>query len=246
MSTSTQKLLAHFYSDSKYDGTRAFYAWVRETAKPSYRVLNLGAGPATNDQQRCLKGEVSEVAGADIDPIVLENRELDSALLIKDGRIAANDASFDLVYSDFVLEHVENPRQLLTEIYRLLVPGGVFLFRTPNKYHYVTMISSLTSQSFHEKVANPVRGLADDAHDPWPTFYRMNTRSQLRKLAAAAGFVDVELRMTECEPSYLQFHPIPFLAGVAYERLVNATSLFEGMRVNIVGRFVKPSATASH
>jgi SAM-dependent methyltransferase len=241
MNASTQKLLKRYYSDPKYDGTGLFYEWVRSIAKPSDHVLNLGAGPATNSPQRCLKGEVAEVVGADIDPIVLKNPELDRALLVKDGHIAADEGAFNLIYCDYVLEHVEHPRQFLAEVYRLLTPGGTFLFRTPNKYHYVTLISSLTPHSFHERTANSVRDLpADDAHAPWPTFYRMNTRSGMRKLASKAGFAEIEMRTIECEPSYLQFHSIPFLVGMAYERLVNATSLLEGTRANILGRFVKP------
>lgn len=236
---STQKLLERFYSDPKFDGTTTFYWWVRELAKPSFQILNLGAGPATRLAVRCFKGEVAEVVGADIDRVVLTNTELDRGILIANDRIPIEDSYFDLIYSDFVLEHVKRPREFLAEVHRLLKPGGSYLFRTPNRYHYVTIISSLTPHSFHEKVANPVRGMSEDAHEPWPTFYRMNTRSRLRRLAANAGFDRVELRMVECEPSYLQFHVVPFLIGTAYERVVNSTELLAGLRANIQGRFDK-------
>ncbi len=171
---------------------------------------------------------------------MLQNPELDRAVLIENGRVPFPDAYFDLAYSDYVLEHVEEPRRFLAEVHRLLKPGGSYFFRTPNKFHYVTLISGLTPHWFHTKVANPVRGLGADAHEPWPAFYRMNTASRLRKLAAGAGFDQAELRMVECEPSYLQFHAILFLAGTAYERMVNATPLFGSLRANIFGRLEKP------
>ncbi len=104
---SVQALKEKYYSDPKYNGTLQFYGWLRKLTEPHFHVLNLGAGPAPDDKRRSLKGEVAELVGADIDPVVISNTELDKAVLIEDGRIPLEDGSFDLIYSDFVLEHVE-------------------------------------------------------------------------------------------------------------------------------------------
>lgn len=236
----SQKLFDRFYDSPEYDGTTRFYGWVREYARPEHRILNYGAGPATRSHKRQFRGDVAEFVGVDIDPIVLENEELDRAALIVEDKVDLPDAYFDLIFSDFVLEHVERPDRFLSEVHRLLRPGGNYFFRTPSLYHYVSIVSALTSQRVHKWVANPARGLSKDAHDPWPTFYRMNTRSRLRRLAADAGFDPPEFRMVECEPSYLQFNTPLFLLGVGYERTVNATSLLEDFRANIFGRLHKP------
>ena len=42
------------------------------------------------------------------------------------------DASFDLIFAVEVIEHLENPRHVLREIFRLLEPGGVAILTTPN------------------------------------------------------------------------------------------------------------------
>src|SRR5262249_52920731 len=156
----------------------------------------------TNSRVRSFKGEVLEVVGADIDPCVLKNPELDVAVLIDRDRLPLDDASFDLVISDYVLEHVEHPTKFFAEIYRVLRPGGNYFFRTPNIYHYVTLISLMTPHWLHMLIANRVRRLSPDAHEPWPTWYRLNSRSRIRKLAHASGFTTMELRMVETEPSY--------------------------------------------
>ena len=234
-----QDLKERFYCDTKYNGTIVFYRWLREHAMRDYRVLNLGVGPTPDQPRRSLKGEVAEIVGADLDPEVLENTELDRAVIIRNGRIENETASFDLIYSDYVLEHVEKPKEFLTEVYRLLKPGCSFFFRTPNIFHYVGLISTCTPHRLHEIVANPVRGLPKDAHKPWPTYYRMNSRSRLERLALEAGFAEIELRMIEPNPSYLGFHVIPFMVGVAYERFVNSHPAFSGLRANILGRFKK-------
>lgn len=239
----SQELKERFYGDPKYNGTIVFYRWLREYAAPNSRTLNLGAGPTPDQPVRSLKGEVAEVVGADIDPVVLENAELDHAVLIKNGMIPLENASFDLVYSDYVLEHVEKPEEFLAEVFRLLKPGGNFFFRTPNIFHYVSLVTVGTPHSFHELIANRIRGLPKDAHEPYPTFHRMNSRLRLNRLALEAGFKEIELRMIECNPSYLEFHAVPFLIGVAYERFVNSHKAFSELRANIFGRFRKDGAS---
>lgn len=231
-----------YYGGPRYNGTKAFYDQVRGQIAPDSVVLNLGAGPATRSPVRTLRGEVAEVVGADIDPIVLDNPECDRAVLIENGTVPLPDAQFDLIYSDFVLEHVEKPSEFLAEVFRLLKDGGSFMFRTPNLYHYVALISRFTPHWFHKKVANKVRNLDDDAHEPWPTFYRLNSAAALRRHGRAAGFAAVNVSLHEFEPSYLYFARGPFYVGLAYERAVNATPLLEGLRVNILGRMTKPAA----
>jgi 2-polyprenyl-3-methyl-5-hydroxy-6-metoxy-1,4-benzoquinol methylase len=143
------------------------------------------------------------------------------------------------VFSDYVLEHVEHPGTFLSEVHRCLKVGSSFFVRTPNIYHYVAIISRATPHAFHEAVANRVRGLSADAYDNYPTFYRLNSRAAIGEAAATAGFRTIKLQMVECQPSYLVFHAVPFLAGVSYERFVNSSEAFSGLRANIFGQLIK-------
>jgi len=232
----SERLRQRFYPDSRRDGTAAFYGWVRQHTSRETHMLNLGAGPPTRAPLRIFKGEVARVVGADIDPLVLENEELDDAVVIQDGRMNLPDRAFDLVLSDFTFEHVEHPVEFLSEACRVLRPGGSLFFRTPNRRHYVATISRMTPHWFHELVANRARNLPEDTHAPWPTFYRLNRESDIDRAARAAGFQGLEMRMFEAEPSYLIFATVPFLAGVAYERLTNRFDALSRYRATIFGR----------
>jgi SAM-dependent methyltransferase len=56
------------------------------------------------------------------------------------------DASFDVVTLNSVIEHVNQPRRLLEEIRRILVPGGALYVITPN-------VESLACRVLHERAA---------------------------------------------------------------------------------------------
>ena len=115
----------------------------------------------------------------------------------------------------------------------MLKPGGRYLFRTPNKDHYVSLVAHFTPHWFHHLVANRLRNMAAGDHEPYPTFHRLNSRGAIFRQARLAGLLVEEIRMVEKEPSYgLMARPL-FLGMMGYERVVNAFKLFEGIRANI-------------
>jgi 2-polyprenyl-3-methyl-5-hydroxy-6-metoxy-1,4-benzoquinol methylase len=84
------------------------------------------------------------------------------------------------VFPDNVLEHLYEPEEVFREVARVLKPGGVFLFKTPNKWHYMPTIAQLTPHGFHRAV-NRWRGRAEI--DIFPTRYRANTYADVAHLA---------------------------------------------------------------
>jgi SAM-dependent methyltransferase len=121
-----------FYPDNSKDGTLAFYNWLRQYINADIIMLNLGAGPAVDNPLRSFRGDVQKVYVVDIDPIILENRQLDEAHVIQEnGILPFKDNFFNIELSDFVLEHVNNPKLFLDEVHRVLKPGGVFFLGHP-------------------------------------------------------------------------------------------------------------------
>ena len=126
----------------------------------------------------------------------------------------------------------------------MLKPGAAYIFRTPNRFHYVALISSMTPHWFHVKVANRVRNLPPEAHDPYPTVYRMNSRRSLRRHSEAVGLVAETLRMIEKDPSYGRATRWLFFPFMFYERIVNSTELLQDVRANILGTLRVPARLA--
>ncbi len=232
-----EDLRKRFYGDDSVNGTKIFYGWIRQYLRPEFVVLNLGAGhPANMSPFSSLKGLARQVIGADLSESVLRNPDLDRAIVADGCRLPFPSGHFDLVLSDYTLEHVGNPISFLAEAARVLKPNGSFFFRTPNRYHYTAWVTQWIPFRLHRALANWAQGFSESPYERFPAFYRLNTRKKILSLYRQTGFKNAEVRLLETEPTYLVFHPIPFFLGVAYERLVNHFKLFENLRVNIMGR----------
>jgi len=48
--------------------------------------------------------------------------------------------SFDIVVSSEVIEHVTDPRKAISEMYRVLKPGGILIITTPNRFWYFSLL----------------------------------------------------------------------------------------------------------
>lgn len=104
--------------------------WIR----PDMRVLDCGCGPGGISIGLAQLVPAGEVVGIDRKPEQLECGRIEAErqglrnLRFQEGTIHAldfADFSFDAVLVHAVLYHVSNPEQALTEIHRVLKPGGV-------------------------------------------------------------------------------------------------------------------------
>jgi len=111
--------------------------------RPEHSILDLGAGAGIVSQMN-FKGLAEKVCGVDPDPRVESNPYLDEGRVGLGQDIPYPGESFDIVFADNVLEHIDSPDDVLSEIFRVLKPGGYFLGKTPNKYHYMPMIARTT------------------------------------------------------------------------------------------------------
>jgi SAM-dependent methyltransferase len=232
-------LQRRFYPDAvRRDPVATFVRRVGGILKPTHRVLDLGAG-AGELSTYSFKGRARQVVGIDLDPRVTQNSLLDAGIRGDVYALPFQEASFDVVFSVYVLEHVDRPDQLASEVARVLRPGGMCLVLTPNLFHYVTLVSRLTPTTFHRWMNERLGRPADDTFATW---YQMNSHRALRRCFSTAGMDVVAIDSIEVQPNYLAFNAFAYACGVGYERLVNSSDLFSSLRVNLIGQFRKPDA----
>lgn len=208
---------------------------ILDAVQPHHTVLDLGAGAGVVKQMN-FRGVARKICGIDPSERVLANPHLNEARIGRGEYIPYDAASFDVVFSDNVLEHLPDPLAVFKEVARVLKPGGVFLAKTPNRFHYVAMIASLTPMWFHRFCTGLMGGKPEDA---FPTTYRANTAATISRLANRAGFTDCRTRLVEGRPEYLRVSPLTYPVGIAYERAVNSTDALACLRVVIFTRMVK-------
>ena len=199
-------------------------------------LLDLGAGAGIVPEMR-FKGIARRVCGVDPDPRVVDNPHLDEGREGLGEKIPYDDESFDVVVSDNVLEHLDHPDLVFREVCRVLRPGGVFLAKTPNRWHYVAIGASITPHAFHRRF-NAARGRAEE--DTFPTRYRANSRGQLERIARNAGLELSSVELFEGRPEYLRRWGLLYLLGAIYERIVNASAWLAPFRVVLVAKLRKP------
>ena len=135
---------------------------------------------------------IAELTGIDLDAEGgVENRTLDR-FVVADlcERLPFDDGTFDLVYANFVIEHLAKPAATFVEWRRVLRPAGSLVIVTSNRDSPLLKVGALLPD--RARVALKWRGAGAVERDVFPTFYGANT-PKLSSLLLDAGFDPVEV-----------------------------------------------------
>lgn len=225
-----------FGGNSQVDGTVAFYSRVQFLTQPDSTVLDVGCGRGQAAEKfdckpsetiRKLRGKCHRVIGIDIDSAGQENPLIDEFRLIDNSCWPVKNSSIDLLYADFVLEHIEQPQEFFAECSRVVKPGGYACFRTPNLWSYVALASKMIPNRYHSRALKELQAGRKE-EDIFPTYYRANSKGRLKDLLRNNGFDGCVLYHIG-EPSYLGFSRWAYSFGVFMHRWMPSlfkTSLF--------------------
>jgi SAM-dependent methyltransferase len=202
-----------------------FHEWIGKALEGGVRdVLDIGCGRGMIAPFPWRKFEGVRVTGIDPDPTAAANPSLTSFLRVTGAPWPLPEGSFDLAVARYVLEHVVQPKQFLMEVRRVLRPGGSFIFLTPNVLHPAIRVSSILATSLKKRILKGTKGL--DHEDVFPTWYRMNTRNELRQLAASCGLTITRFCVREFQPvGYLDFSVPTFFLALLFWKFLRATHL---------------------
>ena len=119
--------------------TEKIYQAVLKAAGQCYREtpfqdhLDIGAGSGRLIQQmQASFGTISSACDYTDTLMALPGQKVHIIDLNKDKHLPFADASFDIVTATEILEHLEDYRRIIRQIYRVLRPGGICILSTPN------------------------------------------------------------------------------------------------------------------
>jgi len=193
--------------------------------RPSIRWLDLGCGrrllsPWRSDAEQALISRSDRVFGVDPDfASLLDNDTIPLRCLARAGALPFRSESFDLVTANMVLEHLREPEREIAEIWRLLADGGIVLLHTPNRWAFPTIFLQPIPQSLKHWAAAVLEGRSK--RDVFPTYYRINTASAIRRLAARCGFDVVSIQMISTGALFALVPPLALLE-LLWIRLISA------------------------
>lgn len=204
-------------SISDFDSVVPFLGIAQLLSHEARMVLEVGCGRGAvidanvSRPLQDLRGAGRRVIGIDIDPVAADNPAIDEFRLIDaDGHWPVEDGQVDLAVSDWVLEHVLDPRAFVAELSRVLRPGGAFVARTVSRGSALSLASRSVPNSRHAKVLQVLQPGREE-RDVFPTAYRMNTRKDLAALLDA----DYDWTVSHRGGLHHYLHPWPALARAA-------------------------------
>lgn len=160
------------------------------------------------------------------------NTSMNRVVIGDDKALPFPNASFDLVLSLWVFEHVEHPAHVFQEIARVLKPGGFFAFVTPNRNSLLITLRRYLSKRFADRILKKLYGR--DEEDVFDVFYRANTTQDIQRLATDAGFT-VEILKENADPSYTAFNSFTYQCSVWFAKLFGSLA-----RPHIIAILRKP------
>lgn len=151
-----------------------------------------------------------------------QNTTVHQRVLADAGNLPFASASFDVLVSQWTVEHLQDPQSVFNEMSRIVRPGSQLILFTTNAHHYIPLVSRLIPDGVQRFL---IQGLLQrPGHESHPTFYRANTPRAINTLARIAG-LQVQACMYVGNPFYLAFSPLLFRLALIYEKITDIPAL---------------------
>ena len=199
-------------------------AHLNQYAKP--KVLDIGCG-RKSDIGRYLKEHDTHalIHGADLDEYSLKNTDVDELFICDAADMPFADGSYDVVFSQFLLEHVHDSQQTVDSIARVTAPGGLATLIVPNPTSPASTVAKLTPYSFHLFFKKKIQQYDNVSEDTFPTVFDFKSIKNLEQQMAKAGFTDVESAFIPEMYFRFRYRPIMIRLAMVYTKVLTSLNL---------------------
>ena len=218
---------------------RIYERRIEQLLEPDHVLVDAGCGRTapvlrqfTDRAARCIGVDLVEFTDAETAPGI----EFVAASVTDTG---LPEASVDLLISRALMEHVDDPEAAYREAFRILKPGGHYLYLAPNLYDYGSLAALAVPNRWHPWIVGKTEGRPEE--DTFPTCFRANSRRAVKRLARASGLEIEHFEYLGQYPAYLKFNGLAFLAGTAYEKLISRFESLGWLRGWILVSLRKPA-----
>lgn len=232
----------------KLKHAQALYEEVlKEYVKPETTWLDLGCGHQVlpswrEEEEKRLVEKCRMIVGMDYDlPSLQKHRSISRRLKGDITNLPFADSSFDLVTANMVVEHLAAPDRQFQEVSRILKPGGIFIFHTPNALGYPSIMTRLAPDKIKDKLIYLLDGRQEE--DVFEVHYKANTQKTIDSLARATGFEVEKIEMIVSDAVFAVVPPVALPELVSIRILM--TRPFKSLRTNIIATLKKQPVEAA-
>lgn len=218
------------------NATNAYRQLVSELVRPGMAILHAGCGWDRNDVTRPWRHSC-RIVGVDLDPRVA-TRFHSEFHLCSVAALPFRDATFDLVVSEYVWEHLDDPDGAFRETARVLRSGGRIVVLTPNKWSYKGLAAWLLPFGLHLWAGRLRYGRGHDS-DMYPTRYRCNTARAFRRLAAPHGIRVTSVIYVTNGPTWFERLPVVFTIFDWFHRALQKYTALRWLRCAMIVHLMK-------
>lgn len=219
---------SYYWLRSKLDPERTYFQWeyadiLERIVTPHTSWLDGGCGHQIlevrlKEQERRLVDRAEFVVGCD--PFFLsisKHRSITNRVMCSLDDLPFLAGSFNLVTMNMVVEHLADPAKVFQEIARVLKPGGIVIFVTPNRASYYVRLADLARAIIPRRIAfKLIRYLESrEPEDVFPTHYRANTRKRVERIMCDVGMERVQMTFMRGRPFFFFFAPLSILEMLA-------------------------------
>ena len=182
------------------------------------KILNIGAGKSLSIENQLIEWGCSFVC----DRVDIENYQIEGQFIGNCYQSSVEymrpvkSSEYDVAFSNYVLEHVQNLNKAACEIHRVLKHGGIFVASVPNPTALDVLVAKLTPLWFHKVV----RGA-----EAWETYYAYNSIKVLSNIFQDAGFDTIEVKYWSFFYGYLGRFVILNNLARLYDKILNTLQL---------------------
>lgn len=192
-------------------------------------VIEIGAGKGLCRYVKNISDKAGKLVGVDPSQHIENNLYIHDYIKAPFEEAKIFDNSVDIIYSIYVMEHIENPDHLFSKVNKALKENGKMYFITPNRTHYFVFFSRLAEKLnikgiWVEKLMRATINLAYG----FKSYYSINDENTIRGLAKRHGFTKCEIiyldspgEIAKYLPKWFKWMPFLISSGMRFFKIPN-------------------------